>query len=441
MTTTNGRLAILGGSPAIARPADEIFRWPVFGPEEEEAVLEVMRKPSFLDLTTVPAFEREFAEWIGVDYTLTESSGTHAVLGAMFACGVGADTEVIVPTSTYWASAVQAMSLRARIVFADIDPATMNIDPEDFARRITPRTKAVVVVHMLGYPAEMDRICEIAKRHQIRVIEDASHAHGSRYRGRLVGTIGDIAAFSLCGKPLAVGEGGIIATNDRDLWERAVAWGHNFRFNNLEVSSPTLLRFSGLPLGGVTSRMHNLSAAIGRVQLRHYDARMAEIDEAMNYFWDLVGEAPGLVAHRPPQESGSTMGGWYCPHAVYDSAALGGLSAARFVEAVRAEGYHSWTRQCIREPLHPHPLFHEADVYGEGWPTNVGRPESASKPTKHLPQAENARAFTVPPFRRMDLTAIRQYADMFLKVVEHADELHEGDQGDSSVVMDERGNG
>jgi dTDP-4-amino-4,6-dideoxygalactose transaminase len=436
--------ALLGGTPAVdPAPADaheHLFSWPVFGPEEEAAVQNVLRKPNFLDQQTVPAFENDFREWLGTEYVLSESSGTHAVMGALYACGVGAGDEVIVPTSTYWASAVQTMSLRARVVFCDIDPLTLNLDPEDVARKITPRTRAIVVVHMLGYPADMDALMAIANRHGIKVIEDASHAHGSLYRGRKVGTLGHVAAFSLCGKPLAVGEGGMLATDDRALFDRAVAWGHNFRFNSLEVKDPDLLEFAGLPLGGVTSRMHNLSAAVGRVQLRHFDERIAEIDRAMNYFWDLLEGTPGIKAHRPPADSGSTMGGWYCPHAVYRSQELGGLSAARFAEAVRAEGFQTWTRQCIREPLHLHPLFSKADVYHEGRPTN--RPAGQEPQGRHdLPNAEGAQAFTVPPFRKYQPAVIERYAAMFRKIADNAEALLEGDRGDESVQIDERGNG
>lgn len=434
-------LALLGGDPVVVTPREDLFDWPILGPEEEAAVLATMRKPSYLDFETVPAFESELKDWLGTEYVITESSGTHAVLGAMFACGVGPGDEVIVPGSTYWASCVQAFTLRAKVVFADIDPLTMNLDPADVERKITDRTKAIVVVHLLGYPVDMDAINAVARPRGIKVIEDASHAHGSLYRNRRVGTLGDIAAFSMCGKPLAIGEGGMIATDDPDLHDRALAWGHNFRFHPGEVQSPDLLRYAGLPLGGVTSRMHNLSAAIGRVQLRHFDERIKEIDKAMNHFWDLLADIPGLVAHRPPKDSGSTMGGWYNPHGVYLQEHFGGLSVARFVEAIRAEGYHSWTRICIREPLHTHELFRSADVYGEGVPTNSRRGGAPPQGRGDLPVAESVRALTVPPFRRFDQDAIEMYAAAFRKVADNYKELLPGDRGDESVILDERGNG
>lgn len=440
-------LALFGGNPAIseaeAEKADSgAFRWPVFGAAEEAAALAVLRQPNFFDDQQVTHFEHEFADWVGCEFGLAQSSGTNAVLAAMFACGVGVGDEVIAPTSTYWATCVQAYTLRASVVFADIDPLTLNVDVDDVISKITPRTKAVVVVHLLGYPVEMAPLVAECRRRNIKVIEDASHAHGSRYRGANVGTLGDIAAFSLCGKPIAVGEGGIIVTDDRSLFERAVAWGHHFRFNTNEVRDTELLRAAGLPLGGVTSRMHNISAAVGRTQLAVYPERMEEIDRAMTYFWDLMEEVPGVIAHRPPRDEGSTMGGWYCPHGIYDSASMGGLSAARYVEAVRAEGFHAWTRQCIKDPLHPHPLFHDIDVYREGAPTAIAHADrDLRSPIGSLPVAESVRAFTVPPFKTFDPAMIEQYVAMFAKVSRHAEELIPGDPGDAAVVVDARGNG
>lgn len=435
-------LALFGGRAVVRRRRDDLFEWPIITAEDEQAVLAVLRRPSYADSETVASFEREFRNWCGSTYALSESSGTHAVLGAMFACGVGVGDEVIAPSSTYWATVLQCFALGATMIFADIDPTTLCIDPEDVEHRITERTRAVVVVHQLGHPAEMEAFKRLRDRYGVAIIEDASHAHGTLYHGCKVGTLGDIAAFSLCGKPISVGEGGIITTSDERLLERAIAWGHNFRFHSGNVHDSSLLRFAGLPLGGVTSRMHNVSAAIGRVQLRHYDERMAEIDRAMNEFWDLLDGLPGLHAHRPAPGSGSTMGGWYTPHAIYRGEELSGLSAARFVQAIRAEGFHSWSRLCIREPLHLHPLVNYADVYGHGRPTRLANVKrDVRQGTGSLPVTESIRAFTIPPFRRYDRTAIEEYAALFRKVVAHHEELLEGDLGDESVLVDERGNG
>src|SRR4029079_4739940 len=126
----------------------------------------------------------EFAAWFGVEYALGHCNGTAALQAAMWDCEVRAGDEVLAPSTPYWASAVPALSLGATPVFADILPATACIDPEDAARRITPRTKALVAVHYWGHPCEMDELMELARRHGIRVIEDVSHAHGALYRGR-----------------------------------------------------------------------------------------------------------------------------------------------------------------------------------------------------------------------------------------------------------------
>ncbi len=196
---------------------------------------------------------------------------------------------------------------------------TLCIDPQDIEHRITDRTKAIIVVHYLGHPADMDPIMPIARKHGIKVIEDVSHAHGGLYKGRKVGTFGDVAAMSLMtGKSLAIGEAGILATDDLEIYERGIAWGHYER-NNQTIQTPELQPYIGLPLGGYKYRMHQMSSAVGRVQLKHYDERMAEIDRAMNYFWDRLEGVPGLRAHRPAKGSNCTMGGWYACHGIYEA--------------------------------------------------------------------------------------------------------------------------
>jgi len=435
--TKNQKLAIFGGQKTITQSYDDIFYWPVFSEEEEQAVLNIMRKPNFHDEVTVDAFQKEFAQWCGTKFAVTNSCGTNAVLEAMFACGVGVGDEVIAPSCTYWATVLQCFHLGATMIFADIDNQTMCISANDIERKISDKTKAIIVVHFLGYPVDMDAVNEIAKRHSIKVIEDAS-----LYKGRKAGTLADVAAFSLCGKPISVGEGGILVTNDRTIYERAIAWGHNFRFCEENVKDPELLKFKGLPLGGVTSRMHNLSAAIGRVQLRHYDDRMEQIDKAMNYFLDLIDDLPGITTHRPPKGSGSKMGGWYCPHAIYHPEELGGLSVSRFIEGVCAEGFQSSTRGCIKEPLHLHPLLNDCDVYGHGKPTRLAFcDKDVRQGPGSLPVSESIKSFKLPPFKKFVPEVIELYASLFKKVVDNHKQLIEGDRGDAAVILNSCGDG
>ena len=177
-------------------------------------------------------FEQEFAEWIGVKYALGFNNGTASLLAAMYACGVRKGDEIICPSVTYWASCLQAMTLGATVVFANVKDDTLCIDPDDIEAKITPRTKAIVCVHYLAHPCDMDPIMAIAKKHNLYVIEDVSHAQGAMYKGKRVGTFGDIAAMSLMsGKAFAAGELGILVTDNTKLYERAMAFGHYERNN------------------------------------------------------------------------------------------------------------------------------------------------------------------------------------------------------------------
>ncbi|MCL6568503.1 MAG: aminotransferase class V-fold PLP-dependent enzyme, partial [Meiothermus silvanus] len=171
--------------------------------------------------------QEEFAAWHGVRYALAHNTGTAALHAAMFGAGVGHGDEILCPSLTYWASALPALSLGATVTFVEVDPQTLTVDPEDIEHRITPRTKAIVVVHYCGYPCEMDPIIRIAERYGVKVIEDVSHAHGGLYLGRLLGTIGHVGAMScMSGKALPIGEGGMLITDDPLIYQRAVAFGH-----------------------------------------------------------------------------------------------------------------------------------------------------------------------------------------------------------------------
>jgi dTDP-4-amino-4,6-dideoxygalactose transaminase len=352
----------------------------------------------------------------------------------MFGIGIRKGDEIICPSITYWASCLPVYSLGGTVVFADIDPETLCIDPNDIERRITPRTKAIIVVHYLGMPAEMDAIMDIARRHNLKVIEDCSHAHGALYKGRMVGTFGDVACFSLMsGKSLACGEGGMLTTNDRRIYERAIAFGHYERHHLLTYED--LKYGAGLPWGGYKYRMHQLTSAVGRVMLKHYPEMMAEIDKAMNYFWDLIEGLPGIRSHRPPKGSGTTKGGWYAPHGLYRSEELEGLSIYRFCEALRAEGVPA--RPGCNLPLHLHPLFNTIDVYGDGKPTRIANcPPNVDirQPYGSLPVSEGIqeKVFSVPWFKRYRPEIIKEYADAFRKVIENYRELLPGDTKRSS---------
>lgn len=435
MMSNKPKLAIFGGPKAIQSDIGDMFKWPIITEEDETVVLDVLRRGGMSSLDVTMKFEKDFSDWMGTKYSLGFSSGTASLHGAMFGCKVGAGDEIICPSMTYWASALPAFSLGATVAFADILKDTLCIDPDDIEHRITPRTKAIVVVHFCGYPADMDRIMEIAKRHNIKVIEDVSHAQGGLYKGRKLGTIGDVAAMSLMsGKAFAIGEAGILTTNDLEIYERAIAFGHYERFDE-RIQTKELQPFEGLPMGGYKYRMHQLSSAVGRVQIKYYDARCEEIRKSMNYFWDLLEGVQGIRAHRVPKDSDSNMGGWYAPCGFMYPEELGGLSVTRFVEAVGAEGFGGYVG--CNAALHLHPLFNTCDIYGHGKPTAIlNTDHDVRQGAGSLPVSEsiNMLVYSIPWFKHYCPEIIEEYANAYRKVAENFEELLEGDEGNPAQL-------
>src|SRR3989304_10221332 len=175
----------------------------------------------------ITRFERRFADYIGCKYGLTFCNGTSTIEAAIFALGIKEDDEVLVPSYTFHSSIFPVIAIGAKPIFVDIDETTLTMDAEDLRKKTTDKTRCIVVVHLWGNSAEMDKICAIAKEHNLKIIEDCSHAHGTAWKGKKVGSIGDIGCFSLQGKkPISAGEGGIAVTNDRHLYERMSLYGH-----------------------------------------------------------------------------------------------------------------------------------------------------------------------------------------------------------------------
>jgi dTDP-4-amino-4,6-dideoxygalactose transaminase len=426
---SNEKLALLGGEKSIKSEGSDIFTWPIVTDRHEKAVLEVLRGRKMSGIEITKEFEKKYAEMLGRKYALAYNNGTAAILGAMYGMGIGLGDEVICPSITYWASVAQAYSLGATPVFADIDPETLCIDPKDIEPRITPRTKAIVVVHYAGMPAEMDAIMKIAAEHDLKILEDASHAHGALYKGKQVGTFGKAAAFSMMtGKSLAIGEAGILFTDDRRIYERALLFGHYIRHD--EISLEELKPFAGLPCGGAKHRIHQLSSAFGLEQLELYPKQMAEIDKAMNYFCDLLEDIAGIKPIRPAKDTNTTKGGWYYPHFKYIAEELGGLSLSRFSQAVVAEG--SICNPGCNKPLHLHPLFTTMDVYGHNRPTRIAFLDKSARIEQYvetLPVAEGItkRVFEVPWFKHYEPEIIEKHAGAYKKVIDNYQALLPGD--------------
>jgi perosamine synthetase len=426
-------LAINGGSKAVENFNKELCVWPIVTDEDREAIINVLDKRLMSKSDITKEFEQEYAAWIGSKFALGYCNGTSALHAAMWACGVGAGDEIICPSITYWASCTAALSLGAAVNFADIDSETLCIDPKDIEHRIGPKTKAIMVVHYAGYPADMDTIMEIAKRHNVKVIEDASHSHGSMYKGSHTGTLGDIAGMSMMtGKAFAIGEAGLMTTDNRDLYERCISFGHyartgapsNFNPVDAQVTNPELKKFAGIPLGGYKHRMNQWCAAMGKVQLKYYPERIAEIGKAMTCFCDLLDAIPGLKAHRPPKDSSLTKGGWYYPVCHYIPEELKNVPVETFCKALNAEGVSG--KAGINIPLHTHKVFHEADIFNMGQPTMIsfGQRDVRQGPGT-LPVSEGicARTFSIPKFTTYNKEEIEKIANAYKKVVDNIDLL------------------
>jgi len=228
--------------------------------EIDQVISDVLSKSAFIGGAYVKDFEDAFASFCGVKHCIGVGNGTDALFIALKCLGIGSGDEVIVPANSFIATAESVTQAGARVVFADIDPRTYNIDASRLGERISRRTKAVIPVHLYGQPADMDPILELAKRHGLKVIEDAAQAHDAEYKGRRIGSIGDCACFSFYpGKNLgAYGDAGALVTSDDVLAREVRMFANHGRIDKYDHE-----------LEGVNSRLDALQAAILRVKLKH----------------------------------------------------------------------------------------------------------------------------------------------------------------------------
>ena len=429
------KLAILGGTPVLtpdsipADKADKLFRKMVLTDEAKAAAMEVIERGAFSFTDVTEKFQEEFAAWQGTDYCIAYCNGTMALTSAMYAIGLGEGDEIICPTKTYWGSVSQAINFGASAVFCNINDM-LSMDPADLERCITPRTKAIMVVHYYSYPADMDPIMEIARKHNLKVIEDVSHAQGGLYKGKKLGTFGDVAAMSLMStKSFACGELGVLVTSDRKIYERAMAFGHYERNNaNYIKECDDLKDYFHIALGGAKGRANQVCTAIARDQLKHYDERCAKIREAMSYFWDQLADLPGFKPLRVDESTGSNMAGWYEPHAAYYPEELHGLSVQKFCEAIRAEG-HPGCWDGGNFCLHTHPFFKTFDMTNKGVPSRIANNEYDVREDDHFCDPSLTKyCFSAPRFNYLDKEVIDLYVKVYRKVIENHMQLIEHDE-------------
>lgn len=359
MSNIRGRAAILGGAPAVVDrdAAKAACRWPIVTDEDVAAVTDVLRSGELSLHPVTRALEDDYRDWLGVKHVLACCNGTSAIFAGLHAFGLQPADEVIVPTATYWASVMPVLWCGAVPVFCESESEQLGLDPDDVAQRVTERTRAMVIVHLCGMPSRMEELMSIARRHNLKVLEDASHAHGARYRGRMVGTFGDAAVFSLQTNKLApAGEGGILVTNDDAIHAHAQCLGHFERL--LDLKTPAR-RFAGTGFG-LKHRMAPLSAAVARVQFRHLavrSARRAANIETLSRRLEPLGFSTFLA---PPG-----IERVYFMYLIRNQPERTGLTTEAMVTAVQAEG-------CDVAKLR-YPLLHQQPVFTEGIFAQIAR--------------------------------------------------------------------
>jgi len=417
------KLALQGGTPVVTLQAPEIGTWPIVTSEDEQAVLGVLHARSMSDTSITFELEQDYAKWIGSDFVLAANSGTAAIHSAMYGLGIGRGDEVITPTWTFWATHTQLLNLGATPVFCDLDPRTLCPDAADAERRITPRTKAIIVVHIGGYAADMDAFMDVANRHGIKVLEDYSHSHGSTWKGQKVGTMGHVGAASIMSqKPLATGEGGLMNTNDRDIYERAIMFAHGD--HQKFVENAEYKKYGQVPWGGYKYRMHQMTSAMARVQLRHYDEYTAPGVRAMQRFFSQVCAVPGVGCNFPLNDPNVTVGASYWQMLILDDSIVSRVPNSVIATAIRAEGVSASAGGYFCHHLAP--FWNECDVYGDGKPTRIAFSDrDVRQGPGDCPQAEKIvqHLIQVPRMIQYDEPYLDQIAAAYVKVLTNLDQL------------------
>ena len=408
------KLAILGGRPAVTLDYTKVATLPLCSPKGIEQVNILMEKGEISQSPIVQKFVDRFATYTDATYVLCTNNGTAALDSALFAVGVRPGDEVIVPSYTFWASVTPILSQHAVPIFCEVDPNTFCISPQDVENRITEKTKAIMVVHVWGNPCDMDGIMQVAKRHGIKVIEDCSHAHGATYRGRKVGTIGDVGCFSLQGsKTLPAGEGGILITNDRECYERAVALGHYELIPNLPQDSP--YRQYALTGMGHKYRVHPFAIALADSQLDELESRNAIRQKYALSFEQGIAD---IAVVRSQQVNAEAHRVYSYHYFAFDSDSADGLNAYVFLKALRAEGVACG--YCGYGRLPHAPLFLQCGADGECKPL-YPQAEQSLPVTEHL--ATNT-FLGAPRFETECPQLVDQYVEAYHKVVQNLDAVH-----------------
>lgn len=323
--------------------------WPIFGDDEIAAAIEVLQsgKVNYWTGEQGREFEKEFAASVGAQHAIAVANGTVALELALYALGIGPGDEVITTSRSFIASASCAVMRGATPICADVDRESGNITPETIRAVLSPRSKAIIVVHLAGWPCDMEPIMALANERGLKVIEDCAQAHGARYKDQPVGSIGHIAAFSFCQDKImtTAGEGGMVVTDDADLWERAWSFKDHGKSWRRVYGQHQGQGFRWLHESfGTNWRLTEVQSAIGRVQLRKLNAWVLKRREFASIFNRRLSRLPALRVAIPDP---NTYHSYYKYYAYVRPEELRpGWDRNRIMEAVSAEGVTCFSGSC-----------------------------------------------------------------------------------------------
>ncbi|WP_291764665.1 DegT/DnrJ/EryC1/StrS family aminotransferase [Caldivirga sp. UBA161] len=412
------RLAVNGGE-AVAKDLGRLIpKWPIFDEDDVEAVVEAVRGGRWCRLypgSYAERFEVEFARYHDAKYGIAVANGTVSLELILKTLGIGLNLgdEVIVPAYTFIATASAVTEVGAIPVFADVDPSTGNIDPKDAEAKITDRTRAIIAVHFGGYPADMDALTSIARRHGLYLIEDAAHAHGSEWRGRKVGAIGDMGSFSFQeSKSLTAGEGGMVLTNSDELAERARLI-HNI---GRVIGKPGYIHY----ILSSNYRLSEIQAALLLSRLRKLPNEVRVKHENGKLLADMIRRIGVVEPTR--SDDRVTVRGYYYFVMLYKPEELDNIPKDVFIEALRAEGVP--VGESYGPPLYRQPAFSRGNLI-KAVPRHILE-RMPNYEELNLPGAEEfARRELVLPHQILlaPREALELVAAAIEKIKEHADEL------------------
>ena len=350
------KLALHGGRPTIDAPGPH-YRWPIITDATRRAVLAQLETATSIKDRTgiIRELEDKFASYYGRRYALLCNSGTSSLFAAFEGLGLGPGDEVISADYTWFASISPVVYLGATPVFCDCD-ANGSLDPARLGGLLTERTRAVVVTHMWGRPCDMDEIVAFCEANGLALVEDCSHAHGATYKGRLVGTFGAAAAWSMqSSKLVSGGEGGILLTDDEDVYVRAQLQGHYNKRCKQEVPLDHLLRPFWQTGFGLKLRCHPLGAAMASQQFDEFPPRLELKRRYARKVVATLADVPFLF----PQDETDRESSWYSLALRYDARRAGGIPLKLFQEALLAEGLAEADIPSLTGPIGALPLFTE----------------------------------------------------------------------------------